>query len=52
MSIFSLANCLIGHHKPVRRNVRWDSGAYVGDCRHCGKPIRRITHGNWRAHRT
>ncbi|QFT76630.1 hypothetical protein [Erythrobacter sp. THAF29] len=49
MSILSLANCLIGHHKPIRSNVHWKGKRLVGECRHCGAAIHRVDHGDWRA---
>ncbi|NQX93431.1 MAG: hypothetical protein HRT64_00625 [Erythrobacter sp.] len=42
-------NCMIGRHEPKRRYVRFDGRDYVGECRHCGKPIQRIAHREWRA---
>ncbi|MGB3469202.1 MAG: hypothetical protein WBA51_00085 [Erythrobacter sp.] len=40
-------NCLIGKHDPKRRAVHWDGQDYVGHCRHCEKPIRRVAHRSW-----
>jgi len=44
-------NCMIGRHEPKRRYVRFESNEYVGECRHCGKSIRRIARRTWRARR-
>ncbi|MEO0462844.1 MAG: hypothetical protein AAF127_06915 [Pseudomonadota bacterium] len=49
MSLKTTVSCLLGHHEPVRRKVRRDGGEYIGHCCHCGKPIRRIAHREWRA---
>jgi len=48
MSIFTSLWCLANRHDPVRRDVRWDGHAYVGDCRRCGTPIQRHGHRDWR----
>ncbi len=49
MSVMSPVACLLGRHKPLRRNVERDGDHYVGKCRHCGKNIERVSHGHWRA---
>jgi len=48
MSVISPIACLMGRHEPLRRNVEWDGLHYVGNCRHCGKEIVRLSHRNWR----
>jgi hypothetical protein len=48
MSLFSRLECLLNRHDPLRRNVKWDGMTYVGDCRHCGETIVRISRGKWR----
>jgi hypothetical protein len=48
MSLFSYLGCLIGRHKPVRRDVNWDGLTYTGHCRHCGAAIERRARNNWR----
>ena len=40
-------NCLLGRHKPVRRDVVWTDAGYVGACRGCGGGIRRTAPGKW-----
>jgi len=40
--------CLFNRHHPTRNRVKWDGFNFVGTCRHCGKPIRRLEHGGWR----
>ena len=49
MSLLSPVTCLIGRHAPKRREVEWDGRNYVGKCKHCSKPIERVSHRNWRA---
>jgi len=48
MSVISKIGCLFNRHEPSRRDVTWDGRAYVGQCRHCGTPIRRHGKRNWR----
>lgn len=49
MSLLSPVTCILGRHSPKRREVQWDGRNYVGKCKHCGKPIERVSHRNWRA---
>jgi len=48
MSVISFVGCLLNHHEPLRRNVTWSGRAYIGECRHCGAPIKRHGRRNWR----
>lgn len=48
MPLFPVISCLPGRHDPKRRAVLHDGQDYVGKCRHCGKPIRRVSHRKWR----
>jgi len=48
VSVFSFFGCRIDRHQPARREVTWDGRHYVGTCRHCGEPIQRRGHRNWR----
>ena len=48
MSLLSPIACMMGRHEPKRRKVEWDGKNYSGHCKHCGKPIERVTQGNWR----
>ena len=48
MSVFSFVGCFANSHAPLRRDVSWDGRSFVGHCRHCGAPILRISHRNWR----
>lgn len=41
MSAISFLGCLIGRHKPVRREVVWDGRIYLGNCRQGAVPIIR-----------
>jgi len=41
--------CAIDRHDPDRNRVRWDGFAYVGQCTHCGTPIRRLRKHRWTA---
>ncbi|MEO0462843.1 MAG: hypothetical protein AAF127_06910 [Pseudomonadota bacterium] len=49
MSFLSPLTCAMGRHRPSRDSYRWDQDAYahVGVCRHCGKPIKRLSHRKW-----
>lgn len=44
--------CLINRHSPDRRQVVWDGSHYTGHCRHCGAPIWRKSHNNWKKQST
>ncbi|WDA42557.1 hypothetical protein [Erythrobacter sp. BLCC-B19] len=48
MSLLSSIACGLNQHQPLRRDVTWNGRAYVGNCRHCGVPIERHGHRNWR----
>ncbi|MBV7258844.1 hypothetical protein [Erythrobacter crassostreae] len=48
MSVLSITKCLTGQHKPVRRDVVWDGERFAGECRNCGKSIKRVSTGQWR----
>ncbi len=40
--------CLFDKHAPKRSTTYWDGMSYVGDCRHCGRSIRRAARHKWR----
>jgi hypothetical protein len=40
--------CVLNKHQPDRRNVGWDGKAYVGQCRRCSAPIKRLARKKWR----
>ena len=40
--------CLLNRHDPIRALVSNDGIDYSGVCRRCGKPIRRVSQGDWR----
>ena len=48
MSLTARLSCLVDKHEPNRRHVRREGRDYLGQCRHCGKDIRRIAHRDWR----
>jgi hypothetical protein len=48
MSVFSFLGCLINRHQPQRRDVVWNGRTYTGLCRHCGAPVERHGHHDWR----
>ncbi len=48
MSVFGLATCLLNRHNPDRNDVKWNGHDYIGECRHCGSPIIRISRRRWR----
>lgn len=43
-----LLSCNLNRHRPIRSQVTWDHRSYVGTCKDCGEPIRRISHRKWR----
>ena len=43
-----LFGCIANQHEPVRKQVKSDAEGFFGNCRHCGEPIRRHAHGDWR----
>jgi hypothetical protein len=49
MQLMALLNCLTGLHEPLRHKVKIEGTSYIGQCRHCGRPIKRVAHRNWRA---
>ncbi len=48
MSVFGLFGCMVNRHDPDRREVTWNGQDYVGECRHCGVAIARVSRRNWR----
>ena len=40
--------CLFNRHAPRRNKVRWDGLNFVGTCRFCSKPIRKVNEKIWR----
>ena len=48
MGLMSPIACMMGRHEPERRKVEWNGREYVGNCKHCGKEIERVSHKNWR----
>lgn len=49
MSLFGSILCAFNRHSPVRRKVHWDGMQYIGNCRRCGTPIKRLSRKSWRA---
>lgn len=47
MSLFGLG-CMVNRHDPDRKEVTWNGHDYVGECRHCGVTITRVSRRNWR----
>jgi hypothetical protein len=41
--------CMLNRHRPKRSAVEWDGRTFVGTCRNCNAPIRRLERGGWRA---
>lgn len=39
--------CLFNRHAPKRHRVKWDGLHFVGTCRFCHKPVRRMEKGHW-----
>jgi hypothetical protein len=39
--------CLFNRHAPRRSRVKWDGLHFVGSCRFCSKPVRRLDKGRW-----
>ncbi len=50
MSLVSRLACLFNRHDPLRRDVKWDGVTYIGECRHCGTTIIRMSRRKWRKH--
>ncbi len=44
--------CLLNRHDPIRELVINDGIDYSGECRNCGKRIRRVSQGDWRVVRS
>lgn len=44
---FNLPLCLFDRHVPRRSRVKWDGLNFVGPCRYCKQPIRRLDNGRW-----
>jgi hypothetical protein len=40
--------CLFDKHAPIRATAHWDGEGYIGECRYCGRKIRRHSRGNWK----
>mgnify|MGYP007091127973 CR=1 FL=1 len=40
--------CLFNRHMPRRSKVKWDGLNFVGPCRFCGTPIRKLDDKKWR----
>lgn len=40
--------CLFNRHTPNRHRVKWDGLNFVGTCRFCKSPIRKVEHRGWR----
>ncbi len=51
MKVLDRILCSINRHSPMLDRVSWNGLNYCGTCTHCGKPIRRISRGNWRLDR-
>ena len=52
MSFLTSIACLSGRHEPVRRKVVWNGRQFIGQCRHCDRPIERLAHRSWRERET
>lgn len=48
MSVSLNPLCWFNRHVPDRDAVHWDSHHYIGTCRRCGAPIRRLERKQWR----
>jgi len=48
MSVLGLAACLLDRHDPNRRDASWNGMTYIGECRHCGAAIERLSRRKWR----
>ena len=47
--ILSRLRCaFLNRHKPIRSKVYSDGGRLVGNCRYCGKSIRRLAPKLWK----
>jgi hypothetical protein len=51
VSMFSLP-CLFNRHQPDRSDPETEDHKNFGICRHCGKPITRVSHRLWQARKT
>ena len=40
--------CLFNRHSPRRSKVKWDGLNFVGSCRFCDAPIRKVNDKVWR----
>ena len=49
--MFSLP-CLFNRHQPDRSDPETEDHKNFGICRHCGKPITRVSHRLWQARKT
>jgi hypothetical protein len=44
----NLPLCIFNRHTPNRHRVKWDGLNFVGTCRFCKSPIRKIDRRGWR----
>ncbi|MEY2943132.1 MAG: hypothetical protein RLY97_1146 [Pseudomonadota bacterium] len=47
MRLFFFPLCWINRHRPNRHRAKWDGTHYVGNCKNCGKRIRKRDGGLW-----
>jgi hypothetical protein len=40
--------CLFDRHTARRSTMYWDNDAFVSECRHCRRQVRRISRGKWK----
>lgn len=50
-TVFQALKCLLGQHRPNRKDVKWDGRSYIGPCKGCGVALRRKARSKWRRER-
>jgi hypothetical protein len=40
--------CLLNIHTARTSKMHWQDDAFVSECRHCGKPLRRVFGDSWK----
>jgi hypothetical protein len=43
-----LVTCLLGRHRPKPTTARWSGTFHYGECRNCGRMIRKSGRGHWK----
>lgn len=43
-----LLYCLFNRHRPNSASVRWSGAFHFGECRTCGRMIRKSSRGYWK----